>query len=224
MNRIGTQQELEEFIGTREELVASGLVRGERLPGAPGMPSLSATFYGGELVRRGARKPKDEHYLRIQRLGRGRYLVSRGLSAQQRERRQARADAAFELERARLDAQEALERLPASVEQYRERCLGELKAHLAYLRGGRLDPNEYGVLQCGGYRYDEESLDAFDDAVSELIGILRRGHIRHSRARHDAVVHDIQARVARADQPLQEALAQAIGAVAIHRADTGESV
>jgi hypothetical protein len=221
LTRIGTHEHLEEFVGTREELLAHGLIQQGQLPGSPGLPSLSATFYGGALVRKGSRKPKDEHYVRVQRLGNGRYLVARGLSAAQREERQARADALFELERARLEADEALRAVPESVAGFRERCIAELKGHMAYLRLSRLDANEYGALRCGGYRYDQETLEAFDDAVAELLSVLRSGAIRFDAGKHAEVRASIQVRVAKADLPLQELLATSLRTVVLHRAEKG---
>ena len=219
--KMGSYQFLDEYTGTAEALIAAGLVLASQLPGAAGMPKVSAAFYRGELMRRGRRKPQDENYLRVRRLGGGLFCVARGLCAEQRAARQAKVDAIFELERAQKEAVEAMNLVPTSVANYRERCILELRGHLAYFRETRLGTNELGARRRAGFAFDEQSLEAFDDAIADLLAVLRNGSICFDRSQHSAVVVGIKTKVAKADAPLQELLAGAIASAAIRTAKKG---
>ncbi len=218
ISKVCSHHHLEEYIGTAEALIAAGLVRRRQLPGAPGMPRLAATFYDGELVRRGARPPKDERYVRVHRLRGGWFLVARGLSADQREQRAAKAHAMVELERAKRSAAQALRMVPSSARDYRDSCVLELKGRLAFLRVAHLSSNEFGAQLRGGFKFDDETLAAFDKIAADLLSVLRNGRVCFDRDKQSEIVVGIKNRVAKADLALQELLAGAIASVAIHGA------
>lgn len=56
------------YSGHADALIAAGIVRADQLPGQPGMPSSSVTFYrGAPSSRRTRTSQRDEHYLRVVR-------------------------------------------------------------------------------------------------------------------------------------------------------------
>jgi hypothetical protein len=173
-------------------------------------------------VRKGTRKPQDEHFLRVRNLGNQLFSVARGLGTDRREQRQAKVDAIFELERAEQEAAEAMNLVPASADSYQERCICELRRHLEFFRETRLGNNEFGAKRRGGFKFDEDCLERFDDAVADLLAVLRNGNVCFNRLEHSAVVVGIKTKVARADAPLQELLAGAIASVAIRVAEEGQ--
>jgi hypothetical protein len=211
--------EFRQFIGTAEELIGAGVIGRSQLPGRAGMPKVSATFHRGALLAPGRRVAHDDDFLRVRRAAAGRYIVQRGLSAAEREERRARRDAQIALARAEQEAAAALELVPTSAAAYRERCYGELQAHLAFFRRTRLRPDAHAAQRLGGFGYCEEALDAFDDLAGELLAALRNGSVRFDRRRHDDVVLSIRGRVARADAALQKAMADCLAAAAIRAAD-----
>lgn len=219
--RDDTHPEFKIFVGTAEELIGAGIVRRGQLPGAAGMPKVCATFHRGTLQGSGRRVVRDEDFLRVRRTGGNRYQVQLGLSASEREQRRARAEAQLALARAEQEAAAALELVPTSAAAYRDRCYGELQAHLAFFRRTRLRPDEHAAQRLGGFGFCEEALDAFDDIVGELLAALRNGGVRFDRGRHEQVVLSIRARVARADATLQRTVADCIAAAAIRAAEYG---
>lgn len=76
------------YFGKANELIATGLVRPEQLPGSEGMPSSAVTFYDGHLIPRGKRAEHDEKYLNIARYGLG-FRVFVGVTAKVRAEREA---------------------------------------------------------------------------------------------------------------------------------------
>jgi hypothetical protein len=220
--KTGSQAFCDEYIGTADELIGADLVLRSQLPGTPGMPKFAATFYAGALARRGRRVPQDEHYVRVRRLGHGLFCVIRGLRPEQREERQAKIDAIFALERAELEAAEAMRLVPSSASNYRERCISELRGNLEFFRATRLGSDEFGAKRRGGFKFDDDSLESFDDVVADLLAVLRNGSVGFDRKQHCAVVAGIQTKVAKADVPLQELIAGAIASVAIRSAEEGQ--
>jgi hypothetical protein len=221
ITRDDSHPEFKQFFGTAEELIGAGVLRRHQFPGRPGMPKSSATFHRGALVRPGRRPPPDEEFLRVRRMAGGRYIVQRGLSGAEREERRARAEARQALARAEQEAAAALELVPTSATAYRDRCYGELQAHLAFFRRTRLRPDEHAAQRLGGFGFSEEALDAFDDMVGDLLAILRNGGVRFNERRHEGVLLDIRSRVARADAALQKTIAGCITAAAIRAAEYG---
>lgn len=77
----------DQYMGHASALIAAGLVTPDQLPGAPGMPVSGVTFVDGLRQPRTARPDHDERWMRICKVGR-RFQVTRGISTDERERRE----------------------------------------------------------------------------------------------------------------------------------------
>lgn len=78
------------YTGTAESLVAAGVVGAHQLPGQPGGPKVSATYYRGVPARNSKR---DEHYMCVVRRSKNQFQVTLGLPAAEQDRRQREAEA-----------------------------------------------------------------------------------------------------------------------------------
>lgn len=86
------------YIGTAQALLDAGIVTLDQLPGMPGMPKISVSFLDGAQLPRQARAVHDERWMRVSLYG-NKVIVSKGVSAEERERREAGKAAAAEAER-----------------------------------------------------------------------------------------------------------------------------
>ncbi|CAN5713448.1 hypothetical protein BH10PSE18_BH10PSE18_07880 [soil metagenome] len=86
------------YIGTAQALLDAGIVTLDQLPGMPGMPKISVSFLDGEQLPRQARAVHDERWMRVSLYG-NKVIVSKGISAEERERREVEKAAADEAKR-----------------------------------------------------------------------------------------------------------------------------
>lgn len=86
------------YMGAAQALLDAGLVTLGQLPGTPGMPKISVSFLDGEQLPRQARAVHDERWMRVSLYG-NKVIVSKGISAEERARREAEKTAAAEAER-----------------------------------------------------------------------------------------------------------------------------
>lgn len=75
------------WTGTAEQLLMAGVITRDTLPGEPGNNKFSATYFDGKLVKRGSSYPCNENYLRITRYGRFLFVVRKGISKEEKRRR-----------------------------------------------------------------------------------------------------------------------------------------
>lgn len=77
------------FTGPIDALIAAGIITAEQIPGQPGMPKVSATFYEGVLCKaRSNRAPRNLGYMQICRPATGKKVtVLIGISAEEEARR-----------------------------------------------------------------------------------------------------------------------------------------
>lgn len=80
----------DEWVGTADEIVAAGLVGRDQLPGEPGNNKVRATYYRGNLVGKGVSAPIDENFLCVERCGKTRFIVRKGVSNREVQRRETR--------------------------------------------------------------------------------------------------------------------------------------
>lgn len=74
------------YRGKPEALIAAGLLTAEQIPGWPGMPSTSATFFKGARVERRQRVRHDQHWMQVTRIGNNIRLV-KGISIEEQRHR-----------------------------------------------------------------------------------------------------------------------------------------
>lgn len=83
----------DDYRGTAEDLIAAGIIRADQLPGSPGLPAGCVTFRNGQRIAKGdSRRARDEGYLQIRRAGKA-FYVKAGISADEKARRVAQAEA-----------------------------------------------------------------------------------------------------------------------------------
>lgn len=87
-----------EYVGTSDELIAAGIITWCQLPGTPGMPKSSVTFINGVQQPPRTRAAHDERWMRVALYGK-KISVSKGISGQEREQREARKAAALAADR-----------------------------------------------------------------------------------------------------------------------------
>jgi hypothetical protein len=75
------------YLGKPEALIAAGLLTADHVPGWPGMPSTSATFFDGARVDRHQRVPHDERWMQATRIGNNIRLI-KGIGAEEKRRRE----------------------------------------------------------------------------------------------------------------------------------------
>lgn len=86
------------YVGTAEQLISEGIITPNQLPGTPGMPKSSATFIDGVQQPPRTRAAHDDHWMHVTLYGK-KVVVSKGISAQERERRERQRAAALAAER-----------------------------------------------------------------------------------------------------------------------------
>ncbi|NDZ12076.1 hypothetical protein C7T35_15280 [Variovorax sp. WS11] len=85
------------YLGKPEALIAAGLLTAEHIPGWPGMPPTSATFFDGARVDRRQRVPHDERWMHALRYGNN-IRLTKGISAEEKRRREEALRAEIEEE------------------------------------------------------------------------------------------------------------------------------
>lgn len=83
--RLGSDK----WTGTADQLVQAGIVERRLLPGEPGNNKVRATYYQGGLIGKGGSgAPLDESFLCVERYGKKYFIVTKGVSAEERLRRE----------------------------------------------------------------------------------------------------------------------------------------
>src|SRR5690606_41124359 len=81
----------DKWIGTADQLINAGLIERRLCPGEPGNNKVQITYYRGAPIGKGwSGAPCDENHLCIERYGKNRFIVTKGVSAEERLRRETR--------------------------------------------------------------------------------------------------------------------------------------
>lgn len=203
------------YLGTRDQLIAAGLAKDGEFPGDPASGRATDHTFTSD----------DGRHIFIKLRSRLKGLFSVGIGptkadlaatkAQQQRDRDTKQEAEAKQERA--DAEKKMASVPRNAAQYKTRVAASCEAVItAFVRRalvGKDSPQDefkgldrfadvcmdgmFGEL--GGYRLDDASLAAFDEAVEDIIEVIRDGTVRLDRRRHQYVLTELRAEVAQAD-------------------------
>lgn len=95
------------YFGTADALIQAGIVEEHMLPGQPGRNKVCVTLNGKRGQQAGG-----PGYIQIQRTGKNRFVVTKGLDQAEQERRTAERDAKEEAERAAREEKARRDALP----------------------------------------------------------------------------------------------------------------
>ncbi len=170
------------YRGSREQLLAAGIVKENQLPGEPGVNAKTQL----------QTQTPDGHRLKIRRQHK-RFEVWWRFSEDDiriRENKE-RLDKALQQEKRLLST------MPCSHEQYRKKISLFVVEEMFKIRFRLL---EHG---CGGYCYAPEVLQQFDEAVAEIKVTLDEGRTFFNERHRRADIAEIRALTAKADLGLQ---------------------
>lgn len=179
------------YLGCAADLISTGVVRPDQLPGTEGPRKKSAVYYGGVAVARGRKYPQDEHYMEIVLLRPDRFSV---WSPHSREVRMAREEvetlqAASEHERRKVKeaAAHELSKIPPSREAYRRSQLARLD--------GLLDLALFTVQESEkhGFSLEQNAVQEMRAAAGKMRSALSGGVINFDAPRHERVVSMLSA-------------------------------
>jgi hypothetical protein len=164
-----------EYIGTAAALIEAGLISASQIPGLPGLGKTCATFYRGQIVRRGVRFPRDEHYLSVRRTG-TKYIVEVYVSKAEREalwqkERRKRESEREAQRRSCKEADLAFQGDPQNLRDHMRLTLTMLSqlvtVHTDGLRGGR-EPHFFCQIDPGGARQIVAALEDIREWIEEV--------------------------------------------------------
>lgn len=153
------------FTGTIDALIAAGLITAEQLPGQPGMPKVSATYYNGVLCRyRSNRAPRDLGYLNVCRPATGKKItVTVGITAAEEAQRRTALRAEDEAMFAARQAKQA-ELCRIAISEGDFRAMGSDLVMMVW-RLGRTE---------GRSRIEDFPFELTDDSAETLCNLLRQ--------------------------------------------------
>lgn len=188
------------LIGTKDALLSAGF-------------ALAEWFADGSQrdkrgrARRTVRGEHDGKRFRCVREARkGTYQVTMYYVGAERDAREeafyARAAERSHGEAAKVIEAQRLNDLPATSAAYRARMATTGENIAREVRG-------LARRGCGGYRYDDDAMEAIEDALAELAAALDVGRIVYSEREREKIVTAARAKTAKADAALQAFLATA---------------
>lgn len=154
--------------GTVDALVAARIITADQLPGQPGMPKVSATFYNGKpWDQRRRRVPTDPGFLNIDRTAKSKKATVRiGITEDEKERRRAQNHAQNAAHLARLQAKReehiAVARRGLSESEYRTMAFDLI---VALWRVGSTEPRDIGSVDLFPFEIAGDSADALRQAL-----------------------------------------------------------
>lgn len=197
------------YRGTREQLVAAGIVRDDQFP-APGRFSIS--YSHGKEIRCNA--PKDETYLRIVCYSDGKCLAFVGVPREvwraRKEAEKAHIRNLREQEvrnaNAKLvtSAAQSLQSLPRSKDEFRKRLVRNFRHWAAF--GLRLDD----VCYAHGFSVDPDSMLAVEMAFDVVAEAILEARIEVDEAAQMNLVNKYQTAIATGDQGITDKVAQLV--------------
>lgn len=173
------------YRGSREALIAAGIVGDGAFPGDPGRGKYSVTIAA----------PCGK--IRICRVSRARFEVHVPVDEQESEARVAREQRANEARRV-LSYRQIASNANHARRALHGMAAGSLAAHLRTLQHSN---------ELIGFRFEEETLTAYASALHEALDILRAGRVIKDRAALDAELTRLRHEVAQADAGFQRMLA-----------------
>lgn len=168
------------FSGTAEALIASGLITADQLPGQPGMPKVSATFYNGARCDdRRKRVPRDLGYMNVSRPATGKKVtVQVGIPADEAAKRRK---ALNESDAARVTAwrakQAAQAVLPAIMDEAQYRNLSKFLLDTLWSMG-RTEGREPGALKQFPFELSESAGQELLAALEQIERIFLESPLR----------------------------------------------
>lgn len=193
------------YVGRITDLIDSGLITAEQVPGQPGLLKNCVTFYRGVMVAKYKKAPHtDEHYLQVQLRGRHNAAVNVGLSEADYERRgvewAAEGEARRRLEAAAAErkqnakaAQVELDAMPKSHDEFRAETVKNAELMLCWF-DSISKPKRFH-----GFTYDDELTETLNELRGEILDALRYGTTHFDRARHEVIKTGWRSMMARGD-------------------------
>ena len=191
------------YKGAKAVIIATGLLADGWFPGDPGQNKTHISFrklrgIGGNACDR----PDFGALASVQRLSKIRFEVCREATKEERAAREAaavRENRAYEarerLNRAQASESVSIDAMASSHEEFRKR----VEHFLLTARFAARCPD-------GGYRFDAEAWDAFDEAMTAVEEVVARGIVEFSPALRAKKIAEIKAETAKADTGLQSFL------------------
>jgi hypothetical protein len=203
------------YIGTRTQLIDAGLAQPGDFPGDPGSGRVTDHTFerDGRRIRitfksRRAGSPPT-FALRIRE-------TIRQQNARYRKE-VAERDCAAALA-AREKAESALGEMPHSADQYRDRAArvvsNAIKDLLRPIVMGSSSTDAFAQLvfpHTGGYSFASDALAEFDEAIEDVIAVLRAGTVRLDRQARRQQIQAVRATAARGDPSFARFLTRATG-------------
>jgi hypothetical protein len=158
------------FVGTREALVAAGVVDDSKFPGDPGNPKSTVRYQDGDrevTVRKRYRSAKFE--------------VLRRTTAEEEDACRAATAAARELEK-----------LPGSEHAFRAEAKARAETFAVAL-------HQLVSKGSGGYRFDSASVRELISASVNLVNVIAESHVVLDRPAREREIAAIKARASSAD-------------------------
>jgi hypothetical protein len=181
------------YRGSRVQFIAAALLKDGEFPGD----------YGRNLTQQTYKRPLKRV---VTRRGRDWYELAFYLAPEEKAKRQAALAGQLAAARARVEIDARLTALPASADAFRDEICDLFDVLLVGARNA-LD------REGGGYRFDDETRERIEDALSVVTDAVRDGPIEFDRAERERRLREIRIEVARGDSDFQAMLAR-IGAIA----------
>ena len=187
----------DKYRGTKDELIAAGLLRDGMFPGDPGM--------GKTMTTHKARN--TEPRLQVSRQNKRIFVLRVICDDAERERRRD-ADAAQEAaEAARAQERVELDGLPVSSDDFRKRAVH-------FLRGMHAIEVKWVTKFAKGYRFNRAAFDEYEETITEAIEELASAPVCFNRDERAAFVAEIKQQTAQADPGYQSMLATIVAGAA----------
>jgi hypothetical protein len=184
------------YKGTKAALVAAGILADGWFPGDPGRNKTMIGFRKLRGLYGHAPDRRDPGAIdQVRRCSRDRFEVMRETTDAELTEHAVRDAAREKLQRARAMESASVEAMTSSREEFRERVQHALLVARYVARSAD-----------GGYSFDEDTWEAFHEALSEVETIVAAGVVEFSSARRAAKIAEIKAETAKADTGLQSFL------------------
>lgn len=182
------------YEGTAEQLIATGLIRNDQLPGQPDRPKTTTYFApDGEPIPYSSSLRNEPRAVHIRKTSTRRFLAYINVSAEEVERRAGltrdRRKAEGEADRARR----SLEKMPQSVKAFRTELLRQMRGMVGVCLTMAAEPEFHG------YSLDSEALEEIHASFDAVVEAVVAAKINFDPARHAAVQQGYRATIAKAD-------------------------
>lgn len=175
------------YLGTRDQLIAAGLVTDGMFPGDPGRNKVSQKHAGPPVIS-------------IAKRSRTTFEVRVNMDDDEANRRQEREAARQALALADGRRRAELDALPKSAAGYRGRVL----ALFVDLMEFSIDHAKRAGV---GYHFDADAMDEFESALSDAVAALRNGRVLFDSAARQQRLAEIQREAANIDGGFQTFMA-----------------